>query len=51
MTERLMTPDELAERLQVSKSQVYRLTSSGELPVRRVGKHLRYRRDAIDAWE
>ena len=32
MTDRLLTADELAERWQVPKSQVYALTRRGEIP-------------------
>jgi excisionase family DNA binding protein len=47
----LLTPDDLAARWGVSRKQVYRLTSAGTIPVVRVGKHLRYRADAIAEWE
>jgi excisionase family DNA binding protein len=51
MNAKLLTPDELAARWGVSRKQVYRLTSDGTIPVVRLGKHLRYRPDAIAAWE
>jgi excisionase family DNA binding protein len=47
----LLTPEQLAERLQVSKSQVYRLTRAGHIPVVKLGKYYRFRKDEIDSWE
>ena len=40
--ERLLNAWELAEVLNIPKSQVYRLTRRGEIPVIREGKHYRY---------
>ena len=48
---RLLTADELAERWQVAKAQVYRLTREGLLPAVRIGRYYRYSRAAIDAFE
>lgn len=47
----LLTAAQLAERLQVPKSQVYRLSRSGQLPVVRTGRYFRYRLDDIEEWE
>lgn len=47
----LMTVEEVAARLRVGKSQVWRLARSGALPTVRVGRYYRWRVDAIDAWE
>jgi len=46
----VMTIDELAEYLQVSKSTLYKLAQSGRVPAQKVGKHWRFHRGAIDAW-
>lgn len=51
MTDRLLTADQLAERWQVPKSQVYALTRRGEIPTVKLGKYYRYRRDVIEAFE
>ena len=51
MTDRLLTADQLAERWQVPKSQVYALTRRGEIPTVKLGKYYRYRLDAIEAFE
>lgn len=48
---RLLTAEELAERWQVPKSQVYRLTRDDAIPTVKVGRYYRYRLDAIEAWE
>ena len=40
--EALLKADELAQVLNIPKSQVYRLTRRGEIPVIRAGRHYRY---------
>jgi excisionase family DNA binding protein len=45
----LLTVDDLAEYLAVSRWQVYRLVQRG-LPVVRVGERLRFRREDVDAF-
>lgn len=47
----LLTPDQLAERWQVSKSQIWRLAREDRIPVVRVGRYPRFRLDLIEAWE
>ncbi len=51
MTDRLLTADQLAERWQVPKSQVYALTRRGAIPTVKLGKYYRYRLDAIEGFE
>ncbi len=48
---RYLTADDLAARWNVPKTQVYRLTRAGELPVLRIGKYYRYELAAIEAFE
>ena len=48
---RLLTADQVAERWQVPKAHVYRLTRQGALPTVRLGKYCRYRIEAIEAFE
>jgi excisionase family DNA binding protein len=48
---KLLTAEQLAERWQVPKSQVYRLTREGRLPAVNVGRYYRFRLAAIEAWE
>jgi len=46
----IMTADELAAFLKVSRATVYRLMKSKELPGFRLGGEFRFRRSDIDAW-
>jgi excisionase family DNA binding protein len=43
----LLTPDDVAAYLRVSKKSVYRLVSSDALPAVRIGGLLRFNRDAV----
>jgi excisionase family DNA binding protein len=47
----LLTADELAERWQVERSQVYRLAREGRIPAVRIGRYLRFRLDLIEEFE
>lgn len=47
----LLTAEQLAERWQVPKSQVYRLTRDQAIPTVRLGRYYRYRLDAIEDFE
>jgi len=47
----LLTADELAERWQIKRAHVYRLTRGGAIPAVRLGRYYRYRLDAIEAFE
>ena len=51
MTGQLLTAEQLAERWQVSKSQVYRLTREDKIPSVPLGKYYRYRLDVIERFE
>lgn len=46
----VMTIDELARYLQVSKSSLYKLAQEGKVPGQKVGKHWRFRKELIDRW-
>lgn len=46
----VMTIDELAEYLKVSKSSLYKLAQQGKVPGQKVGKHWRFHKNAIDVW-
>jgi len=45
-----MTINDLAAYLQVAKSTLYKLAQEGRVPGQRVGKHWRFKKDAIDRW-
>lgn len=47
----LLTADQLADRWQIPKSHVYRLTREGAIPTVKLGRYYRYRLDAIQAFE
>lgn len=47
----LLTPDALADRWSVPKSQVYRLTREGRLPVVKLGRYYRYALGAVETFE
>lgn len=46
----VMTIDELAIYLQVSKSSLYKLAQYGKVPGQKVGRHWRFHRPTIDSW-
>ncbi|MBW1902168.1 MAG: helix-turn-helix domain-containing protein [Deltaproteobacteria bacterium] len=46
----VLTIEELAVYLKISKSTLYKLAQKGEVPGHKVGKHWRFRRDIIDQW-
>ncbi|QKK08442.1 MAG: helix-turn-helix domain-containing protein [Planctomycetota bacterium] len=46
----VMTIDDLARYLQLSKSSLYKLAQDGRVPGQKVGRHWRFHKAAIDAW-
>ena len=50
MSERLLVAGEVAELLAVPESWVREQTRSGALPHLRLGRYVRYRREAILTW-
>lgn len=46
----IMTMDELAEYLKISKSTLYKLAVESKLPGTKIGKRWRFHKDAIDEW-
>ena len=46
----VMTIDELAKYLKVSKSTLYKLCQDGRVPGQKVGRHWRFRKETIDRW-
>ena len=47
---KIMTIEELAEYLKISRSTLYKLLQDGKLPGQKVGKRWRFHQDAIDEW-
>ena len=49
-SESVLTIDDLADYLKVSKSTLYKLAQGGKVPGQKVGKHWRFRKETIDQW-
>jgi len=50
MAEQLLTPDQVADYLNVDKITVYRLLAQKQLPAFKVGNQWRFKRKMIEAW-
>lgn len=50
MTGRLLTADEVAELLAVPVSWVRESSRSGAMPCVRLGRYVRFEREAVEAW-
>lgn len=46
----ILTVREVAEYLRLSQAKVFRLAREGSLPVFRIGKAWRFRKDLLDEW-
>lgn len=46
----VLTIEELSTYLKISKSTLYKLTRRGEVPCQKIGRHWRFRKEAIDRW-
>jgi excisionase family DNA binding protein len=46
----LLTAEEVAQRLGVTKHWVWEQARADRIPHLRLGRHLRFREEAIDAW-
>ena len=46
----ILTIEELATYLRISRSTLYKLVQEGRLPGQKVGKRWRFHRGAIDEW-
>lgn len=46
----VLTIEELADYLRISKSTLYKLVREGSVPCQKVGKHWRFHKEAIDLW-
>ncbi|MHB9131127.1 MAG: helix-turn-helix domain-containing protein [Armatimonadota bacterium] len=46
----IMTIDDLAVYLKISKSTLYKLAHQGSIPGQKVGRHWRFRKETIDRW-
>lgn len=50
MNEKWLTVKEVAEYLQLSPDQIYRLAQQGRIPASKVGARWRFKRENIDRW-
>ncbi len=48
--ETLMTLEEVAVFLRLSKDTVYRMVQAGKIPASKVGTQWRFRREEVDEW-
>ena len=46
----VLTIDELAKYLKISKSTLYKLAQEGSVPAQKVGEHWRFHKEAVDEW-
>ena len=46
----LLTLEEVARMLRISRGKAYGMAASGELPIVRMGRSVRVRRDRLEAW-
>lgn len=46
----IMTISEAAQYLRISLSSLYKLSQEGRIPCQKVGRHWRFRKEAIDHW-
>lgn len=46
----VLTIEDLSEYLKISKSTLYKLVREGTIPCQKIGRHWRFRKEAIDRW-
>jgi len=46
----VLTIGELAAYLKIPKSTLYKLVREGRVPCQKIGRHWRFRKEAIDRW-
>ena len=46
----VLTIEELSDYLKISRSTLYKLAQEGRVPCQKVGRHWRFRKEAIDQW-
>jgi excisionase family DNA binding protein len=46
----VMTFEEVMAYLRIPRSSLYKLAQEGKIPSQKVGRHWRFRRQAIDRW-
>ena len=46
----VMTIEEASKYLRIPLSSLYKLAQDGKIPCQKVGRHWRFRKEAIDRW-
>ena len=46
----IMTITETCKYLRIPRSSLYKLAQEGKIPCQKVGRHWRFRRQALDKW-
>ena len=46
----VLTIEELSTYLKIPRSTLYKLVREGKIPSQKVGRHWRFRKEAIDRW-
>ena len=46
----IMTITEICQYLRIPRSSLYKLAQEGKIPCQKVGRHWRFRKEAIDRW-
>ena len=46
----VLTIEELSAYLKIPRSTLYKLVREGKIPSQKVGRHWRFRKEAIDRW-
>lgn len=46
----VLTIEELSAYLKIPKSTLYKLVRKGKVPCQKIGRHWRFRKEAIDRW-
>jgi len=47
---RIFTVEDLSNYLRIPKSTIYKLVREGKIPAQKIGRHWRFRKEAIDRW-
>ena len=46
----ILTVDEISDYLKIPRSTIYKLVREGKIPAQKIGRHWRFRKEAIDRW-
>ena len=50
IVDQMLTADEVAQMLRITRATLYKLVKQGKIPAWRVGSDLRFSREAIEKW-